>query len=49
METDLFVILHEDVWTLQEDAGGRGEVKEISMSSQVIIFLDDAYEALAMY
>lgn len=29
--------------------GGRGEVKEISMSSQVIIFLDDAYEALAMY
>ena len=24
MEMDLFVILHEDVWTPQEDAGGEG-------------------------
>ena len=49
----------EDIWIPQKDAGGGGSVlggevgegsgKEISMSSWVIIFLDDVYEAFAMW
>lgn len=49
----------EDIWIPQKDAGGGGSVwggevgegrgKEISMSSWVIIFLDDVYEAFAVW
>ena len=48
----------EGIWIPQKDAGGGGSVwgwevgersgKEISMSSWVIIFLDDVYEAFVM-